>query len=295
METIIQTTNLTKSYGKSRGINDVNIRVNKGDIFGFLGPNGAGKSTTIRTLLDFIRPTGGSATIFGMDCQKDSLAIRRRTGYVPGDASLYGHMTGWKYLKYIGGIRGQYDEASAKKYAGRFDIRLDRKMREYSSGMRQKVILIQALMNDPDLIIMDEPTKGLDPLVQQIFMDVVREEAARGKTIFMSSHVLSDVEKVCNRVAIIKEGGIVAEEDMASLKRKAGKVIEVKFRGAKPENFTLSGIGNVAPLDGYYKMTATGEIKSMLHDLASYDIEDVNIHAMTLDDIFMQYYTAGGK
>jgi beta-exotoxin I transport system ATP-binding protein len=295
METIIQTTNLTKSYGKNRGITDVNITVRKGDIFGFLGPNGAGKSTTIRTLLDFIRPTGGSASVFGLDCQKDSLAIRRRTGYVPGEANLYGHMTGWKYLKYIGDIRGCYDELAAKKYAERFEIKLDRKVREYSSGMRQKVIIIQALMNDPDLVILDEPTKGLDPLVQQIFMDVIREEAARGKTIFMSSHVLSDVEKVCNRVAIIKEGRIVAEEDMASLKRKAGKVVEVKFKGAKPENFAVSGIGKISQLDGYFKMTTSGDIKSVLRDLASYDIEDVNIHAMTLDDIFMQYYAAGGK
>jgi ABC-2 type transport system ATP-binding protein len=295
METVIETKNLTKFYGKNRGIKDVNITVRKGDIFGFLGPNGAGKSTTIRTLLDFIRPSSGSATILGMDCQKDSLAIRKRTGYVPGDANLYGHMTGWKYLEYIGGIRGQYDAASAKKYAERFEIRLDRRMREYSSGMRQKVVLIQALMNNPDLVIMDEPTKGLDPLVQQTFMDVVREEAANGKTIFMSSHVLSEVEKVCNRVAIIKEGLIVAEEDMESLKRKAGKVVEVKFRGAKPEPFTISGIGNVAQLNGYYRMTAAGDIRNILRDLASYDVEDVNIHPMTLDDIFMQYYTPGVK
>jgi ABC-2 type transport system ATP-binding protein len=295
METIIETKNLTKFYGKSRGIKDVNITVRKGDIFGFLGPNGAGKSTTIRTLLDFIRPSGGSATIFGLDCQKDSLAIRRRIGYVPGDANLYGHMTGWKYLEYIGGIRGRYDAASAKKYAGRFEIKLDRKMREYSSGMRQKVVLIQALMNDPDLIIMDEPTKALDPLVQQIFTEVVREEAARGKTIFMSSHVLSEVEKVCNRVAIIKEGSIVAEEDMESLKHKAGKVVEVKFRGARPEPFAINGIGNVAQLNGYYRMTAAGDIRGILRDLASYDVEDVNIHPMTLEDIFMQYYTPGVK
>jgi ABC-2 type transport system ATP-binding protein len=295
METVIETKDLTKFYGKNRGIKDVNITVQKGDIFGFLGPNGAGKSTTIRMLLDFIRPSSGSATILGMDCQKDSLAIRKRTGYVPGDANLYGHMTGWKYLEYIGGIRGRYDAASAKKYAERFEIRLDRRLREYSSGMRQKVVLIQALMNDPDLIIMDEPTKGLDPLVQQIFMDVVREEAARGKTIFMSSHMLSEVEKVCNRVAIIKDGVIVAEEDMENLKRKAGKVVEVKFRGAKPEPFTISGIGNVAQLNGYYRMTAAGDIRNILRDLASYDVEDVNIHPMTLDDIFMQYYTPGVK
>ncbi len=295
MDTVIETKNLTKFYGKNRGIKDVNITVRKGDVFGFLGPNGAGKSTTIRTLLDFIRPSSGSATILGMDCQKDSLAIRRRTGYVPGDANLYGHMTGWKYLEYIGGIRGRYDAASAKKYAERFEIKLDRRMREYSSGMRQKVVLIQALMNDPDLVIMDEPTKGLDPLVQQIFTDVVREEAANGKTIFMSSHVLSEVEKVCNRVAIIKEGEIVAEEDIESLKRKAGKVVEVKFRGAKPDAFTISGIGNVAQLNGYYRMTAAGDIRNILRDLAAYDVEDVNIHSMTLDDIFMQYYTPGVK
>ena len=147
----------------------------------------------------------------------------------------------------------------------------------------------------PDLVIMDEPTKGLDPLVQQTFMEVIREEAARGKTIFMSSHVLSEVEKVCNRVAIIRDGLIVAEENMESLKRKSGKVIEVKFRGAKPEPFMVAGAGNVAKLDGYYKMTATGDIRSVLRDLAAFDVEDVNIHPMTLDDIFMQYYAAGGS
>jgi ABC-2 type transport system ATP-binding protein len=150
-------------------------------------------------------------------------------------------------------------------------------------------------MNDPDPVIMDEPTKGLDPLVQQTFMEVVQEEAARGKTIFMSSHVLSEVEEVCNRVAIIKDGRIVAEEDMASLKSRAGKVVEVKFRGAKPENFTVSGIGKISQHDGYFKMATSGDIRSVLRDPASYDIEDVNIHAMTLNDIFMQYYAAGVK
>jgi ABC-2 type transport system ATP-binding protein len=150
-------------------------------------------------------------------------------------------------------------------------------------------------MNDPDLIIMDEPTKGLDPLVQQTFMEVIREEAARGKTIFMSSHVLSDVEKVCNRVAIIKDGKIVAEEDMEGLKRKSGKIVEVKFKGAKPGTFAVNGISNVAKHNGYYTMSATGDLKSVLLGLASYDIEDVNIHPMTLDDIFMQYYTSEAK
>ena len=175
MESIIKTVNLTKSYGKSRGIEDVNLSVNRGDIFGFLGPNGAGKSTTIRTLLDFIRPTSGSASIFGLDCQKDTVQIKKRIGYIPGDFGLYGNMSGWKFLEYFGKVRGGYDAEAARTYAARLDIRLDRKMKEYSRGMRQKVAIIQAFMNNPDLIIMDEPTNGLDPLVQQTFMDLIRE------------------------------------------------------------------------------------------------------------------------
>jgi ABC-2 type transport system ATP-binding protein len=293
VEPVIQTENLTKFYGKSRGIKNVNITVNKGDIFGFLGPNGAGKSTTIRTLLDFIRPTSGSARIFGLDCQKDSLAIRRRISYIPGDASLYGHMTGWKYLEYFGRIRGVYDPTRARELAGRLDIHLDRRMKEYSKGMRQKVVLIQAFMSDPELIVMDEPTSGLDPLVQQTFMDIAREEAAKGKTIFISSHVLSEVEKICNRVAIIKDGEVVAEERMEDLKSKSGKVVEVKFRGTVPESFNVTGASGLAPINGYYRLSLTGDVRKALQDLTAYDIEDVNIHPMTLEDIFMHYYSGG--
>ena len=220
---------MTKFTGKSRGIKNVNITVNKGDIFGFLGPNGAGKSTTIRTILDFIRPTGGSASVFGLDCQKDSVAIKERIGYIPGDFGLYGNMTGWKFLRISAAYAADTMRVSAKKYAHTFDISLDRKMKEYSRGMRQKVAIIQAFMNNPEVVIMDEPTNGLDPLVQQVFMDVLQEQARSGTTIFMSSHVLSDVEKVCNRVAIIKEGSIVAEEQVEALRQKSGKVINVKF------------------------------------------------------------------
>jgi ABC-2 type transport system ATP-binding protein len=291
METVIQTTNLTKFYGKSRGIKDVNITVNKGDIFGFLGPNGAGKSTTIRTLLDFIRPTSGSASVFGLDCQKDSVAIRKRIGYIPGDFGLYGNMTGWKFLKYFGSVRGGYDEASARKYAQRFDITLDRKMKEYSRGMRQKVALIQAFMNNPDLVIMDEPTNGLDPLVQQTFMDVLVEQAQSGTTIFMSSHVLSEVEKICNRVAIIKEGAIVAEENVDSLRQKSGKVIEVKFaEPVDPSIFKMDGISNVTKPNGAYKMTVTGNMENVLKALSSHKLNDISIHQMTLEDVFMHFY-----
>ena len=291
METVIETMNLTKFYGKSRGIKDVSITVNRGDIFGFLGPNGAGKSTTIRTLLDFIRPSAGSATIFGLDCRKDSVAIKKRIGYIPGDFGLYGHMTGWKFLEYFGRVRGGYDAAAAKAYAKKMDIKLDRKMKEYSRGMRQKVAIIQAFMNNPDLIIMDEPTTGLDPLIQQTFMDMLHEEAGRDCTIFMSSHVLSEVEKACNRVAIIKEGAIVAEEQVEALRQKAGKVLEVRF--AEPLNreiFYLPGISNVSRNNGGYRMTVTGNMEELLQEISKHRLADISIHQMTLEDVFMHYY-----
>jgi ABC-2 type transport system ATP-binding protein len=291
METVIETKNLTKTYGKSRGITDVNIRVNKGDIFGFLGPNGAGKSTTIRTLLDFIRPTSGSATIFGMDCQKDTVQIKKRIGYIPGDFGLFGNMTGWKYLEYFGKVRGGYDAESAKQYAARLDIRLDRKMKEYSRGMRQKVAIIQAFMNRPDLIVMDEPTSGLDPLVQQTFMDMVRERANDGTTIFMSSHVLSEVEKVCNRVAIIKEGKIATEEKVEDLRKKSGNVLQVKFVDeVNPEVFRIPGVINPVRQNGHIRMTVAGNMEAVLGEVSRHKVVEITIHPMTLEEIFMHYY-----
>jgi ABC-2 type transport system ATP-binding protein len=294
METVIETTNLTKFYGKSRGIENVNITVNKGDIYGFLGPNGSGKSTTIRTLLDLIRPTAGTASIFGMDCQKDTVAIKKRIGYVPGDMNLYGFMTGEKFMAYFGGIRGKYDKAAAKKYADRFDIRLDRKMKEYSKGNRQKIALIQAFINDPELVIMDEPTSGLDPLVQQTFLDLLREEAANGRTIFMSSHVLFEVEKACNRVAIIKDGAIVAQEKVEDLQKKSGRILDVKFNEqVNPEVFRMDGVTNIAKHNGSIRMTVSGNVRNVLKEISSHDVDDISVHQMSLKDIFLQYYSGG--
>jgi ABC-2 type transport system ATP-binding protein len=291
MESVIQTENLTKYYGKSRGIENVNITVNKGDIFGFLGPNGAGKSTMIRTLLDFIRPSSGSATIFGLDCQKDTVAIKKRIGYIPGDFGLFGNMTGWKYLEYFGKVRGGYDAEAAKALARRLDIKPDRKMKEYSRGMRQKMAIIQAFMNNPDLIVMDEPTNGLDPLVQQTFMDMLLEEAGHGTTIFMSSHVLSEVEKVCNRVAIIKDGQIATEEKVEDLRKKSGSVIQVKFtEEVGPDLFRIPGVINPTQQNGHLKMTVTGNMEGVLGEISRHKVADISIHQMTLEEIFMHYY-----
>jgi ABC-2 type transport system ATP-binding protein len=294
VETVIQTNNLTKFYGKSRGIENVNITVNKGDIYGFLGPNGSGKSTTIRTLLDLIRPTAGTASILGMDCQKDTVAIKKRIGYVPGDMNLYGFMTGEKFMAYFGGIRGRYDAAAAKKYADRFDIRLDRKMKEYSKGNRQKIALIQAFINDPELVIMDEPTSGLDPLVQQTFLDLLREEAANGRTIFMSSHVLFEVEKACNRVAIIKDGAIVAQEKVEDLQKKSGRILDVKFNEpVSPDLFRMEGVTNIAKHNGSIRMTVSGNVRNVLKEISCHDVADISVHQMSLEDIFLEYYSGG--
>jgi ABC-2 type transport system ATP-binding protein len=294
MESVIQTENLTKFYGKSRGIESVNITVNRGDIFGFLGPNGAGKSTTIRTLLDYIRPSSGSASIFGLDSHRDTVRIKKRIGYIPGDFGLFGNMTGWKYLEYFGRVRGGYDAETAKTYARKLDIKLDRKMKEYSRGMRQKVAIIQAFMNDPDLIIMDEPTNGLDPLVQQTFMDMIHDEAGHGTTIFMSSHVLSDVEKVCNRVAIIKGGKIATEEKVEDLRKKSGNNIQVKFaEEINPATFAMAGVVNPVRQNGYLRMTVTGNMESVLGEISRHKVADITIHPMTLEEIFMHYYEGG--
>jgi ABC-2 type transport system ATP-binding protein len=294
MEVVIETRKLTKSYGKNRGIMDVNITVNKGDVFGFLGPNGAGKSTTIRTLLDLIKPTGGSASIFGLDCHKDALAIKKRMSYVPGDVNLYGFMTGEKFLEYFGRVRGKFDALAARKYADRFDIRLDRKLKEYSKGNRQKIALIQAFINDPELVILDEPTSGLDPLIQQTFLDVLMEEAANDRTIFMSSHVLFEVEKACNRVAIIKDGRIVMQETIQGLQKKSGSIIDVRFDGpVDPALFNMEGVSGIAKHNGCIRMAVSGNIRPMLKEISSHDVADITVHRMSLEDIFMQYYSGG--
>jgi ABC-2 type transport system ATP-binding protein len=204
-------------------------------------------------------------------------------------------MTGIKFLEYFGKVRGKYDPLTVKKYAERFDIKLDRKVKEYSKGMRQKVAIIQAFACEPDLIIMDEATNGLDPLVQQIFMEVVHEEVNKGRTIFMSSHQLAEVEKVCNRVAIIREGRIVAQESVEDLQKKSGKVFDVKFTDpVSDDKLWFPGVTGVIRLNGHYRLNVVGNPTGVLKELMAANVADINIHPMTLEDIFMQYY-AGGK
>lgn len=283
---IIETKNLTKYYGKIKGIEDVTFSVKKGEIFGFLGPNGAGKTTTIRTLLGFLNPTSGSAYIFGLDIEEDGIAIKQDIGYIPGDLNLYGHLTGQQFLNYFISLRDS-DMYLLDDLLSIFEVPLDRKIKGYSKGMKQKLGIIQAFMHDPELVIMDEPTASLDPLLQQEFYNFLRKEKKKGRTMFFSSHILSEVDKICDRVAIIRNGSLVALEDVDTLKNKKGKIIRVKIK-EKPAKF--KGPKDTKIKDGWIQFVASDDIDHWIKKLAKYTILDIEINEFSLEDIFIRYY-----
>jgi len=283
---IIETKNLTKYYRKIKGIEDVTFSVKKGEIFGFLGPNGAGKTTTIRTLLGFLKPTSGNAYIFGLDIEDDGVEIKQDIGYIPGDFNLYGHMTGGQFLNYFISLRDS-DMYLLDDLLSIFDIPLDRKIKGYSKGMKQQLGIIQAFMHDPELVIMDEPTAGLDPLLQQEFYKFIKKEKKKGRTMFFSSHILSEVDKICDRVAIIRDGNIVALEDVDELKNKKGKVIRVKIK-EKPSRF--KGPKQIKVKDGWIQFVATDDIDHWIKKLSKLTILDIEINEFSLEDIFIRYY-----
>jgi ABC-2 type transport system ATP-binding protein len=293
--------NLTKFYGRTRGIENVNLEVREGEVFGFLGPNGAGKTTTIRILLDLIRPTRGRAAILGLDTRKDSIAVRRRVGYLPGEPGFYDHLTGEEYLGYLAGLRGGADPSRRKDLAQRLDIDLGRRIKALSHGMKQKVAIIQAFMHEADLLILDEPTSGLDPLMQHAFYELVRVERARGRTVFMSSHVLSEVERVCDRVAIIRGGTIAVVEDVETLTRKRVKKVQVSFGGAgtpapaAPEALTaaltLPGVRDLSLKgDTAVFRVETTALGGVVKALAALPVTDLTIENPSLEDIFFEYF-----
>ncbi len=235
MTAVITTEKLTKWYGPHRGIVDVDLEIAQGEIFGFLGPNGAGKTTTIRVLLDLIRATSGHALLFGIDSSVDPVAIHRRIGYLPGEFALYDRLTGGQTLEYFANLRGGVDPAYQRSLIERFDLDASRRFREYSKGNKQKVGLVIALQHKPELLILDEPTSGLDPLVQQTFFETMREAVKDGATVFLSSHVLSEVEKSCDRVAIIREGSLVKVDSVDGLRDLAHHQVELRFAGPVPD------------------------------------------------------------
>jgi ABC-2 type transport system ATP-binding protein len=295
MTAVIETHQLTKSYGAHRGIIDVDLQVNEGEAFGFLGPNGAGKTTTIRTLLDHIRPTSGRATIFGIDTTVDPVAIHRRLGYLPGEFALYDKLTGGQTLEYFANLRGGVDAAYQRQLVERLNVDPSRKFKEYSKGNKQKIGLIVALQHRPDLLMLDEPTSGLDPLVQQEFYGVIREAKAEGRTVFLSSHILSEVEKTCDRVAIIRDGRLVRVDRTVALRDLAHHTVELVFTGPVPaaEFEALPGVSDVAAEDHVLRMRVSGNIAPVVRAAAQYELADFVSREPSLEETFLAEYGKG--
>ncbi len=292
MNAVIQTEKLTKSYGEHRGVVDVDLMVNEGEVFGFLGPNGAGKTTTIRTVLDLIRPTSGRALVFGIESSADPVAIHRRIGYIPGEFTLYDRLTGGQTLQYFANLRGGVDPAYQGSLIERFDIDPRRKYKELSKGNKQKIGLVIALQHQPELLILDEPTSGLDPLVQQSFFEVVREAKAAGRTVFLSSHILSEVERTCDRVAIIRAGRIVRTGRVEDLRDLAHHQVELRFPGDVPvAAFAgLPGVSDVTSDDHTLRLRVSGAITPVVRAAAGYDLLDFVSREPTLEETFLAEY-----
>lgn len=288
---IIEIDKLTKYYGASKGIEDLSLHVEKGEIFGYLGPNGAGKTTTIRCLLGLIFPTGGKATVLDHDIVRDSYAIRQHTGYIPGDLNLYPKMTGTETLEYFSRFRPDKKPVLKKNLVKRFDLDLSKRTKELSRGNKQKLIIVMALMHDPDLLILDEPTLGLDPLMQKEFYAVLKEFKERGKTVFLSSHILPDVEKTCERVGIVKDGKMVAIEDVRSVETKKIRHVEVTFLDAvKKEEFDIDGVTITQSNEHEYKLKVKGMIDPVIKVLANHQVADTIIEHASLEEIFLEFY-----
>ena len=289
---VIDLRGLTKRFGDFEAVHDLHLSVLRGEVFGFLGPNGSGKSTTIRTLLDQIRPTSGTARVLGLDSRADSLEIRARVGYVPGDLALYPRLTGAQTLAYFARLRGGVDAAHVAELAERFGADLDKRIADCSTGNRQKIGLIQAFMHRPELLILDEPTAGLDPLVQQEFHLLLREVRDAGRSVFLSSHTLSEVERVADRVAVIRHGRLVAVESIEELKSKAIRRLELEF--AEPvvgDPFAgLAGVRETTVDGRHAEVSFDGSINPILAAAMAHELVDLHTRDADLEEIFLAYY-----
>lgn len=292
MDTVLRLDDVTKLYGKTVGVKNVSLSVETGSIFGFLGPNGAGKSTTINMLVDLIRPTSGSIKIFGLDSVNDSLEIRRRIGFLAGDIALDRGLTGWQQLEFFGHLRGEFDKKYIRELAERLDCRLDRKFHALSRGNKQKVGLIAALMHKPELLILDEPTSGLDPLMQAAFNEIIAEYRQQGKTAFISSHILSEVQVMCDRVAFIRKGKLVAERSIDEMSSSLPKEVIITSSDKKlPAALKqLKGFGKPKVSDGMIHGSYAGDVNALLGVLTRFKIDNLHMHDADLESVFMNYY-----
>jgi ABC-2 type transport system ATP-binding protein len=308
---VIETTGLSKQYlptglrrfGRRRAaeavlaLDEVALEVQPGEVFGFLGPNGAGKSTCIRILLGFLHPTAGSARVLGLDTRTDGVAIRARVGYLPGGIALYDAMTGADLLDYLGSFYARPPVLRRRLVDGlELGTRdLGRPVRDYSRGMRQKLGIVQALQHDPELAILDEPSEGLDPLMQRAFYEILDDLRAAGRTVFLSSHILSEVERVCDRVAIVRHGRLVALEEIGALLARRRRAVEMRFGGPPPSLAGVPGVGDVVAVDGHLRCSLEGDVRPFLAAIEGFQVIDLTIEPARLEDAFLELYADAGS
>jgi ABC-2 type transport system ATP-binding protein len=289
---------LTKQYAGTNkpSLSNLNLQVNSGEVYGFLGPNGAGKSTTIRTLMNFLQPTKGTAHILGLDIVNDSVAIKRHVGYLSGDFDIYHKMTGSQYIDYLSDLQGDTDKKYAKDIAQRLQAVMNRRVGSLSRGQKQKIGIIQAFMHKPNILILDEPSSGLDPLMQEMFYELINEAKHRGAAVFISSHIMSEVQKVCDRVGIIRSGKLIAERTIADLSKEASQTFDVTFADKPPlaELKKISGLTVTHQHHNQVAITMKGDLQQFFKLLGMQKILSFDTRTLDLEDTFLHYYQNGG-
>jgi len=292
MNPAIQIEKLTKCYGRTVGIHDVDLQVNTGEIFGYLGPNGAGKTTTIRILMDFLRADGGIAKIFGKDCRRKAAELHGEMGYLPGDLALYPRLRVHELLRFFASLRSGVDWSYVEDLAKRFQCDLDRAVGDLSQGNKQKIGVLQAFMHRPQLLVLDEPTRGLDPLVRQEFYRLLSEAKDEGRTVFLSSHVLSEVEQICDRVGIIRDGHIVAVEDVTDLKNRSLREVDIVFKTEVPPGIfrDIPNVENVAVDGCRLSCRVVGQVDPIIKKIAGLEVVDITSRQPSLQEIFLTFY-----
>ena len=297
MTPAIVTSGLSKNYGQGRGLFDLNIQVEEGEVLGYLGPNGAGKTTTIRLLMGLIHPTAGSATIFGLDCQRQAVEVKRHVGYVPGELPQFGSLRGSEIVAYMAGLRGGVDEKVVAQICERFSLDLGQRFREYSRGNKQKLAIVLGFMHRPRLLILDEPTGGLDPLNQQEFYAMCRESRDAGATVFLSSHILSEVEHISDRIGIIREGRLVRTAKLSELHEIRFRQVEIQFAGPVPESAirTAPGVDQVQVSDHTVRCIVRGTFEPLMKALCDGQVVSFASHEPSLEEVFLTFYRGDGQ
>jgi ABC-2 type transport system ATP-binding protein len=296
MTAAIETSGLSKNYGRGRGLFDLNLEVEEGEVLGYLGPNGAGKTTTIRLLMGLIHPTAGTATIFGLDCQRQAVEVKRHVGYVPGELPQFGGLRGSEIVTYMAGLRGGVDEKVVAQICQRFNLDLGQRFREYSRGNKQKLAIVLGFMHRPRVLILDEPTGGLDPLNQQEFYDMCREARDAGATVFLSSHILSEVEHISDRVGIIRDGRLAKTAKLAELHEIRFRQVEIQFAGPVPESAirAAAGVDQVQVSDHTVRCIVRGSFEPLMKALCDRPVVNFASHEPSLEEVFLTFYRDGG-